>query len=85
MKVIIHQRVHKSLARMPTYVSDVVTEVATLLENFPLIHADIKKLGPSQYRIRKGEYRIIFYYLKSEATILIYEVEIRGKISYSRG
>ena len=42
MKVTIDRKVTKSLNRMPVYVSDRVFGAVKLLEQYPMIHADLK-------------------------------------------
>ena len=83
MRVIIHRKVLKRLARAPDFAKAGVLETAKVLEQFPMIHADVKKLGPDRYRIRRGGYRIIF--VVEADTIIIYEINVRGRISYSKG
>ena len=85
MKVTIDRKVTKSLNKMPVYVSDKVFEAAKLLEQYPMIHADLKKLGGGIYRMRIGGYRLIFKVYKEQDLIVIVEVETRGGISYSKG
>lgn len=85
MRVEIDRKVSKSLSRMPVYVSEKVNDAAKLLEQFPMIHADLKKLGQATYRMRIGGYRIIFKVYKEQDLIVIAEVETRGGISYSKG
>lgn len=85
MKVTIDRKVTKSLNRMPVYVSDKVFGAAKLLEQYPMIHADLKKLGEGIYRMRIGSYRLIFKVYKEQDLIVIVEVETRGGISYSKG
>ncbi len=68
---------------MPSFIVEKILETAKTLEQFPMIHADFKKLEHHVYRIRRGNYRIIF---AVEGDILyITEIDIRGRISYSKG
>jgi mRNA-degrading endonuclease RelE of RelBE toxin-antitoxin system len=62
---------------MPIYVSDKVFGVAKLLEQYPMIHADLKKLGKGIYKMRIGSYRLIFKVYEEQDLIVIVEVEIR--------
>ena len=70
---------------MPVYVSEKVYAAAKLLEQYPMIHADLKKLGEGTYRMRIGGYRLIFKLYADQDLIVIIEVETRGGISYSKG
>ena len=56
MKVMIDRKVTKSLNRMPVHISDKVFDAAKLLEQYPTIHTDLKKLGEGIYRMRIGSY-----------------------------
>lgn len=83
MQVIIDKKVSKNMDRFPPYVREQVLETLILLEKFPLITADIKKLGRGTYRIRRGKYRILFH-VESDI-IVVFEIDIRGRISYAKG
>ena len=85
MQVMIDRKVVRALNRMPIHVSQKVYSVAKLLEQYPTMRADIKKLGDGTYRMRIGEYRLIFKIYKEKNLIVIAEVETRGRISYSKG
>ena len=54
-----------------------------LLEKFPFIALDIKKLRGyrNTYRLRIGKYRIKF--VLKEDTVIFYDIELRGK-AYKR-
>lgn len=54
-----------------------------LLEKFPFIALDIKKLRgyKNTYRLRIGKYRIKF--VLKEDTVIFYDIELRGK-AYKR-
>ncbi len=85
MRVTIDSKVTKNLNRMPVYVSEKVYAAAELLEQYPMIRADLKKLGEGIYRMRIGSYRLIFKVYKEQDLIVIAEVETRGGVSYSKG
>jgi len=85
MKVEIHKKAAKAMTRFPGYVQEDILEVCKMLESYPVISADIKKLGDGVYRIRKGGYRILFAVIKERDLILVFEIEARGKISYAKG
>ena len=50
------------------------------LRNFPLIRADIKKIGGSTYRLRIGNIRIIFDFNKYENVVFVKRVDYRGRV-----
>ncbi len=85
MKIILDRKVTKALNRMPIHVSEKVYSAAKLLERYPMIRTDLKKLGEGTYRMRIGGYRLIFKVYKEQDLIVIVEVETRGGISYSKG
>lgn len=84
MEVKIHRRVLKRIERFPEYVKADIFETLELLERWPFIIADIKKLDDGVYRIRKGSYRILFQTHKARDLILVFEIEIRGSVSYAK-
>lgn len=83
MHVIVSERVIKDMNRFPSYVKNQIAETITMLEGFPLIMADIKKLGPGVYRVRRGKYRILFRV--ENDIIVVFEIGKRGRISYAKG
>ncbi|MFQ6121247.1 MAG: type II toxin-antitoxin system RelE/ParE family toxin [Methanosarcinales archaeon] len=54
-----------------------------LLENFPFISLDLKKLKgyKNMYRLRVGKYRIIFILMDNK--VVLYDIELREK-SYKK-
>ena len=80
MEVIIHKKALKKIEKFPRYVKEDVYQLARLLESFPFVRLDIKNLNGNVYRIRKGKYRMLFRVEGNN--ILIFEIEIRGRISY---
>ncbi len=80
MKVIFHDKVLKKMEKFPQHVKDDILETATILEQFPFSRLDTKKLGGNVYRIRRGKYRMLIR--TGDDLILIFEIDIRGRISY---
>jgi mRNA-degrading endonuclease RelE of RelBE toxin-antitoxin system len=78
MQVIFHKKVLKKIEKFPKFVKEDVYEIAKLLENFPFVRLDIKKLGGSVYRVRKGKYRILF--VIENNIILIFKIDVRGRV-----
>ncbi|MHB1830298.1 MAG: type II toxin-antitoxin system RelE family toxin [Candidatus Micrarchaeaceae archaeon] len=79
----IQKHAAKTMDKMPYFMAEKILETAKTLEQFPMMHADIKKLSQDTYRIRRGNYRIVF---EVDGDLLyITEIEVRDRISYSRG
>lgn len=79
-KVFLHKRVIKFLNKLDEKRKGNVLNVLKSLEKFPLIRADIKKIGERTYRIRIGEIRIIFDYIKDENAAFVKFVDFREKV-----
>ena len=50
------------------------------MKKFPLIRADIKKIGDRTYRMRIGELRVIFDYDKGKNAVFVKFIDFRGRI-----
>ena len=79
-KVFLHKRVIKFLERLDERRRENVLRVLKSLEKFPLIRADIKKIGERTYRMRIGELRVIFDYDKGKNTVFVKFIDFRGRI-----
>ncbi|ADC66459.1 conserved hypothetical protein [Ferroglobus placidus DSM 10642] len=79
-EVLLHKRVVKFLDKLDKRRKESILKVLKSLENFPLIRADIKKIGNRTYRMRTGDLRIIFDYIKDEDKIFVKLVDFRGKV-----
>jgi mRNA interferase RelE/StbE len=79
-KVFLHKRVIKFLEKLDEKRRENVLWILKSLEKFPLIRADIKKIGKKTYRMRIGEIRVIFDYHKDENTIFVKLVDFRGRV-----
>lgn len=79
-KVFLHRRVVKFLEKLDEKRRENVLRVLKSLEKFPLIRADIKKIGEKTYRIRIGELRVIFDYDKEKNAVFVKFVDFRGRI-----
>ncbi len=80
MEVIVKKKVLRKVNKFPKYVKRDILDMATLLENFPLVRADVRKLEHNIYRIRRGKYRMLFRI--EENLLIVFEINIRGRISY---
>ncbi|RLI85440.1 MAG: type II toxin-antitoxin system RelE/ParE family toxin [Archaeoglobales archaeon] len=78
-KVLIHRRVIKFLDNLEENRRVRILEVLKSLRNFPLIRADIKKIGSKTYRLRIGNIRIIFDFDKCENAVFVKRVDYRGR------
>jgi mRNA-degrading endonuclease RelE of RelBE toxin-antitoxin system len=67
---------------MPKNVQKRALEVLKLLENFPFIRLDIKKLKGKErsFRVRIGRYRILF--ILADNKIYVSDIDIRSKVEY---
>ena len=63
-RVFLHKRVVKFLNKLDKRRRGNVLNVLKSLEKFPLIRADMKKIGKKTYRIRISEIRVIFDNIK---------------------
>jgi mRNA-degrading endonuclease RelE of RelBE toxin-antitoxin system len=78
MQVIFHKKALKKIEKLPKFIKEDVYEITKLLEEFPFVRLDIKKLGGSVYRVRKGKYRILF--VIENNIILIFKIDVRGRV-----
>jgi len=77
VEVYVSKRVKRKVRRFPAHIRDLDKFYADL-RDFPNIRLDIKKLGRQAYRVRKGDYRVLF--VVEENKILIYKIEIRESV-----
>ncbi|WP_457550094.1 type II toxin-antitoxin system RelE family toxin [Archaeoglobus sp.] len=78
--VFLHKRVIKFLEKLEEKRRENVLRVLKSLGRFPLIRADIKKIGKTTYRMRVGEIRVIFDYDKEKNKIFVKLVDFRGRV-----
>ncbi|MDI3498276.1 type II toxin-antitoxin system RelE/ParE family toxin [Archaeoglobus sp.] len=57
-----------------------VLDAIRMLKDFPIIRADIKKIGPKTYRLRKGEIRIIFDFDIGTNRVFVKFADFRGRV-----
>lgn len=79
-RVFLHKRVMKFLGKLDEKRRENILRVLKSLEKFPLIRADIKKIGKKTYRMRIGEMRVIFDYHEDENAIFVKLVDFRGRV-----
>ncbi|AIY90152.1 hypothetical protein GACE_1108 [Geoglobus acetivorans] len=78
--VLLHKRVVKFLDDLTEKRRAKILEILKSLENFPLIRADIRKIGDRTFRLRSGDIRIIFDFDKHKNTVFVKQVDYRGKV-----
>jgi len=79
-KVFLHKRVIKFLEKLDEKRRNNVLNILKSLEKFPLIRADIKKIGEKTYRMRIGDIRVVFDYIKEENSVFVKLVDFRGRV-----
>ena len=73
VEVVWSKRALKHLVKIDNRYRKAINEKTKLLVTFPLVSLDIKKLQDSdnQYRLRVGDYRVIFELIAGEPVILM--------------
>ena len=79
-KVFLHKRVVKFLEKLDEKRKENVLRVLKSLEKFPLVRADIKKIGKKTYRMRIGEIRVIFDYDKNRNAVFVKLIDFGGHV-----
>ena len=81
-KILISKKAVKELKNIPKNDRELIKDRISKLTFFPIIRLDVKKLKGYQnvYRLRVGDYRIIFEYPKDQRTIRILKVGKRENI-----
>ncbi|MDC9590721.1 type II toxin-antitoxin system RelE/ParE family toxin [Xenorhabdus sp. XENO-10] len=85
VKVVWSKAATKQLIRIDTRYQKVIKNKVSLLSGFPLVDLDIKKLTGTEarYRLRIGDYRILFELSGKEPKILeVQEVKRRQTNTY---
>ena len=77
----------QGLEKAPDYISKRASEAINALEESfaPVKLFDVKKLKGmgNSFRIRLGDWRLIYEFKKEESLIVIYEIAPRGRVSYA--
>ncbi len=81
-KILISRSALKELKSIPKNEREAIKDKISKLAYFPLARLDVKKLKGHHnvYRLRVGDYRIIFEYIKEERTIKILKVGKRESV-----
>jgi len=84
-RVIAHRRVHKFISKLKDEKLKTAVKTAIIkLQNYPvsLREMDVEKIKGLErtFRIRIGDYRIIFHAEKTEKTIYVTHIEARKKV-----
>jgi len=77
-KVFLHKRVVKFLEKLDEKRKENVLRILKSLEKFPLIRADIKKIGEKTYRM--SEIRVIFDYDKDRNAVFVKLIDFGGHV-----
>ena len=81
-QILISKKALKELKNIPESDRKVIKDRISKLAYFPFAHLDVKKLKGNQnvYRLRSGNYRIIFEYFKDERVIKILKIGKRSDV-----
>ncbi|WP_456474393.1 type II toxin-antitoxin system RelE family toxin [Candidatus Pyrohabitans sp.] len=83
-KVVVHKKVAKKLKSLKNPYLNKFSEFVGILEENPVPWRmfDIKKIEGTEntYRVRFGDYRVVYYIDKASKTIHILKFERRGRI-----
>jgi mRNA interferase RelE/StbE len=82
MEVVVEENFYKKLKKLPKEIQIRVYSILRLLEQFPFIRLDIKKLRGKErmFRVRIGKYRILFVLVDNK--IYVSDISIREKVKY---
>lgn len=78
-EVLLHKRVVKFLNTLNEDRKSKVLDAIRLLQKFPMVRFDVKKIGPKTFRLRKGEIRIIFDFDSETDKVYVKFAEFRGR------
>ena len=70
----------KQLRKLPIDIQNKISEAINALAYNPIPHGAIKLVGTSRYRIRQGDYRIIYQIFKKEVLIEVVAVGHRKNV-----
>jgi mRNA interferase RelE/StbE len=79
-QVTLKRSAQKEIDRLPAFVYDRIIEVLVSLKINPLPHGVKELQGRNGYRLRVGEYRILYLFNKLEGEVVIYEVGHRKEV-----
>ncbi|GAB6102063.1 type II toxin-antitoxin system RelE/ParE family toxin [Thermococcus atlanticus] len=81
-KVLISKKALKELQSIPQSERGLIKDRISKLAFFPLAHLDVQKLRGYEnvYRLRVGQYRVIFEYLKEDRVVKILKIGKRENV-----
>ncbi|NJE31271.1 type II toxin-antitoxin system RelE/ParE family toxin [Thermococcus sp. 18S1] len=81
-RVLISKKALKELRGIPQNERNMIKDRISKLVFFPLAHLDVQKLKGygNVYRLRVGQYRVIFEYLKEDRVVKILKVGKRENV-----
>lgn len=85
-RVVLTKRARRGLKKAPEHVRERFAEALDALQQSfaPIKLFDVKKLKgyKDAFRIRVGDWRMIYELHRKEATVVVYEIGPRGKVDY---
>ena len=78
-RVLLHKRVIKFLDSIDEKRRSKIIDILKSLRNFPMVRADIRKIGDKTFRLRTGNIRVIFDFDRSENTVFVKHIDYRGR------
>lgn len=83
-RILIAKKALKELREIPEKDRELIKDRISKLAFFPIVHLDVKKLKGFEktYRLRVGEYRVIFEFEKDEKVIKILKIGKRSEVYY---
>lgn len=85
-RVLLTHRASKGLKRAPEHVKKRLIEALDALQQSfaPVKLFDVKKLKgyDDTFRIRVGDWRMLYEFRRKEDTVLVFEIAPRGKVDY---
>lgn len=86
-RVVLTRRAIKGLNKAPPHITERAYEaIEALEESFaPVKIFDVRKLKGMEdaFRIRLGDWRLIYEFKKKESLIVVYDIAPRGRVSYA--
>lgn len=78
--VFLNKRIEKAFYRLPQAVVRRIAEAMLVLETNPLTGPNIRRLqgGTNGYRLRVGDYRVLYFVEASEVRVVVIRISIRG-------
>ncbi|MGH7215798.1 MAG: type II toxin-antitoxin system RelE family toxin [Nitrospiraceae bacterium] len=79
-EVLLQPRARKEFLSLPPQIGKKITAAITLLAENPRSHQSIKLSGTEGYRLRVGDYRILYEIDDSARTVTVYRIKHRREV-----